>query len=148
MADFDKKEYPGVQPQVRDWLQDLQDQNNSIARGGFTLTVSPATGTPAPTAAAWTQAVTVTLKDASGAVADWVNTSYATTISAGDTSTAGTASVSTATLTFVNGVATFDLEGDEAAWLNSETATATVANITFAGNTVTGGTCVLTFTTP
>lgn len=114
--------------------------------GDMVLEISPETIAPEPTAAAWSQTVTLTLKDADGNTHRWLNGAFTTIASVADGSTAGTASIGSTTVTFVNGVATVVLSGDAAAWLDTETATLTIANLTIAGYTVTGGTCVVTFT--
>lgn len=116
--------------------------------GDLVMTISPATVTPAPTAAAWTRKVLISVKTAAGELHSWLNDTYATTLAVGDTSTAGTATIASTTLTLVNGQASVTVSGDAAAWLNSETDTLTVSNITVLGYTVTGGTSVETFTTP
>lgn len=108
---------------------------------------TPATATPAPTAAAWTKKVQVTLESASGEVHSWFNRAIATGNSIADTSTAGTATIPSTTLTFVNGVANVTISGDAQAWLNSETVTLTVPQATVAGVTVAQKTAVFTFTT-
>lgn len=112
--------------------------------GDMVLAIAPATADLEATAEAWQQNVTLTLKTAGGAVHSWFNGTIAAKASAGDTSTAGTAAVGSADLTFVNGVATVVLSGDAAAWLADETATLTIANLTIMGYTVAGGTCVVT----
>ncbi len=127
--------------------------------GDIVLKVTPATTTPAPTAAAWTQAVVITLETADGEVHEWYNGTV--TIAIGDTSTAGTASISpTAGATYMNnGSLTVTISGNAAAWLNSETATLTVSatdqdpaggttDLSICGWAVASKTCVITFTTP
>lgn len=123
----------------------LQDKAMS---GDLVMSITPATVTPAPTAAAWTRNVAIKILTAAGEQHVWLNDTYATTLSIGDTSSAGTASIVSTTLTLVNGEAVVVVSGDAAAWLNTETDTLTVANITVLGYTVTGGTSVETFTTP
>lgn len=114
--------------------------------GDLVFVVSPATGTPAPTAAAWEQALVIELQTAAGETHEWFNKAITTAIAASDTSAAGTASMESTTLTFVNGRATATLKGNAAAWLATQTATATVAQQTILGYTVAAKTCVLTFT--
>jgi len=117
--------------------------------GDMVLVVTPATDNPAPTAAVWTQDFYVELQTAAGQVHTWFNKEVASGHSVGDTSTAGTATVSPATTTaYVNGIAKITMSGDAAAWLNSETATLTVAELVVLGYTLTAKTGVLTFTTP
>lgn len=141
MASIDNKS--GIQPAVRDELK-LRDKALS---GDIVMVIDPETVAPLPTSEAWTRNVTISIETASGEVHDWLNQSYATTLSIADTSTAGTATIASTTLTLVNGKATVVVSGDAADWLNTETDTLTVGNITVLGYTVTGGTSVETFTT-
>jgi len=114
--------------------------------GDMTLVVSPATATPAPTAAAWTQDVKVQLQDANGNLHSWFTKAVTSGVSIADTSAAGTAAIASTTLSFEGGEAVFAITGDAASWLDTETATATIAEMTIMGNTVAEKTCVLTFT--
>lgn len=118
----------------------------SAMSGELTMVISPETVAPAPTAAAWTRDVIVSIVNDAGEVQQWLNQTYATTVSIADDSTAGTASIASTTLTIVNGVATIPVSGDAADWLDTETDTLTIGNITIMGYTVTGGTSVETFT--
>ena len=132
----------GIKPQQRDY-------DAIVAKGlsgDLVFSVSPATATPAPTAAAWTQSIVIELQSTAGEVHTWFNDAITTAIAASTNSSAGSASMESTTLTFVDGKATATLEGDEAAWLAEETATATVAEQTILGYTVASKTCVLTFT--
>ena len=115
--------------------------------GDIVFSILPATVTPVPTAAAWTRTVMIEVLTAAGEVHTWLNQAYTTTLSIGDTSTAGTASIVATTLTLVNGQADIVVSGDAADWLNTETDTLTVGNITVMGYTVTGDTSIETFTT-
>lgn len=133
----------GIQPQLRDYLA-LQEK---AMNGDIVMSISPATVTPVPTAAAWTRNVIVEIQTAAGELHTWVNTAVATTVSIADTSSAGTASIVSTTLTLVNGRAIIVVSGDAASWLNTETDTLTVGNIILGGVTVAGGTSVETFTT-
>ena len=114
--------------------------------GDIVFSILPATLTPAPTVAAFTRTVRIKLLTAAGEVHSWLNQAYTTTLSIGDTSTAGTASIASTTLTFVHGQADIVVSGDAAAWLDTETDTLTVADIDIMGYTITGGTSVETFT--
>ena len=114
--------------------------------GDIVFSILPATVAPVPTAAAWTRTVRIKLLTAAGEIHSWLNQAYTTTLSIADDSTAGTASIVSTTLTFVNGQADIVVSGDAAAWLDTETDTLTVANITVMGYTVAGGTSVETFT--
>lgn len=123
------------------------DLMNKAMSGDMAMTITPTTVAPAPTSAAWTRNVLIEIKTAAGELHGWLNDTYATTLSIADTSTAGTASITSTTLTLVNGQANVVVSGDAQDWLNTETDTLTVANITVLGYTVTGGTSVETFTT-
>lgn len=132
----------GIKPQQRDY-------DALVAKGlsgDLVFVVTPATATPAPTAAAWEQDIVIELQSAAGEVHTWFNDAITTAIAASDDSSAGSASMESTTLTFVDGKATATLKGNAAAWLDKETATATVAQRTILGYTVASKTCVLTFT--
>lgn len=133
----------GVDPKLRRSLA-LRDQ---AAQGDITMSISPATVAPAPTTSAWTRTVTISFVNAAGEVHDWINETYANTLSIADAG-GGTASIASTTLTIRNGKAVVVVSGTAATWANSETDTLTVGNVVIAGNTVTGGTSVETFTTP
>jgi len=133
----------GIQPELREYLK-LKDKALS---GDIVMVIDPETVTPAPTAAAWTRNVKISLQTAAGEIHTWLNKAYATTASIANTSSAGTASIASTTLTLVNGEATIVVSGDAEAWLNSETDTLTIGDIVAGGITVTGGTSVETFTT-
>lgn len=114
--------------------------------GDMVMVISPTTVAPAPTSSAFTRNVEITIETAGGEVHEWLTQDYATTLSIADTSTAGTASITSTTLSLVNGQATVVVSGDAQDWLDTETDTLTVGNITVMGYTVTGGTSVETFT--
>jgi len=117
-------------------------------QGDILFVVTPAVLTSAPTALAWTRNVSVTVENAAGEVHEWFEEAIVTGVSVGDTSTAGTASIDSTTLTFVNGKANVVVSGDAAAWLNAETVTVTVPQYTgFASETLTVKTSVDTYTT-
>ena len=144
------REHIGVQPEVKELLTDMNAMVaaiNAAIQGDIVLDISPTTVAPVPTSSAWTRDVVLTLQNAAGDTHTWMNAAFTTTLSIGDTSSAGTASIVSTTLTFVSGVATIVVSGDAQDWLNTETDTLTVANITVMGYTVTGGTSVETFTT-
>ena len=132
----------GIKPQQRDYDALV----GKAMSGDLVFVVTPATATPAPTAAAWEQDIAVELQSAAGETHEWFNKTITTSIAASDASSAGTASMESTTLAFVNGRATATLKGNAAAWLATETATATVAQQTVLGYTVAAKTCVLTFT--
>lgn len=132
----------GIKPQQREY-------DALVAKamsGDLVFVVTPATAAPAPTSEAWAQAIEVELQTAAGENHEWFNDTITTAIAASDDSSAGTASMGSTTLTFVNGRATASLEGDAKSWADTETATATVAQQTILGYTVASKTCVLTFT--
>lgn len=139
----------GVQPEVRELLSDLAGLSSIVEdaiQGDIVLDISPTTVAPVPTSSAWTRNVVLTLQNAAGETHTWCDMAFTTTLSVGDTSTAGTATIVSTTLTFVNGVATIVVSGDAQDWLDTETDTLTIANMTIMGYTVTGGTSVETFT--
>ena len=113
--------------------------------GDLAFSIDPETVSADATAAAWTRTVTISLVDSSGNVQKWFNKAITSGVSIGDTSSAGTASIASTTLTFVNGVATVVVSGDEAAWLAEETDTLTIAQATILGYTVAAKTSVETF---
>jgi hypothetical protein len=115
--------------------------------GDLVFKCTPATVTPVPVSAAWTRTVVVTLETAAGEVHKWFNKAIATGVSIADTSTAGTATIPSTTLTFIDGKATVVITGSAHAWLNSEIDTLTVAQATILGYTVASKTSVETFTT-
>lgn len=132
----------GIKPKVREEFY-LRDK---AMAGDIVWVVTPATVTPAPTAAAWTRTVTIELQTAAGEVHTWFSDAITSGVSIADTSTAGTASIPSTTLTVENGRATVVVSGDEAAWLDTETDTLTVAEATILGYTVAAKTSVETFT--
>jgi hypothetical protein len=110
-----------------------------------TVVIDRANVTPAPTAAAWTYTVPFRLVgETSGLVLPYTGTIAATVA---DTSTSGTATVSSASPTITMGSGTVNILGDAQAWLNAETATLTLTYTNLRGGTDTD-TFVVTFTTP
>jgi len=132
----------GIQPAVR---RELALRDKAMA-GDIVFVVTPATVTPAPTAALWTRNVVVEVQTAAGEVHTWLNDAIATGVSIADDSTAGTATIPSTTLTLVDGRATIVVSGDAAAWLDTETDTLTVAEATILGYTIAAKTSVETFT--
>ncbi len=120
----------------------------SALNGDMVMEISPSAVTLAPTGDAWTRTVTITFKDSLGNVMTWLTETIATILSIGDTSTAGTASITSTSIVIVRGVATVVVSGDAAAWLDTETDTLTVANVTpqQLAVAITGGTSVQTIT--
>jgi len=115
--------------------------------GDMVLVITPTVVTPAPTGAAWTRNVAISLQTAAGEVHSWANITEAAILSIGDTG-GGTASIAATSIVLVNGEINVVVSGTEATWANNETDTLTVASMTIMGYTVTGGTSVETFTTP
>jgi len=132
-----------IQPQLRDEIS-LRDKAMS---GDIVFVITPATVAPVPTSAAWTRDVVVEIQDASGNRHTWLNGDYATSLTIADTSTAGTATITSTTLSIDEGRAVVTVSGDAVDWLATETDTLTVSDITVMGYTVTGGTSVESFTT-
>lgn len=107
------------------------------------VVVERANVTPAPTAAAWSYEVPFSLVgEVSGYVIPYNGTIGA---AAADTSSAGTAAVSSATPTVTMGRGTVTLSGNAQAWLDTETATLTLTYTNLRGGTATD-TFVVTFT--
>lgn len=132
----------GIPPQLREWGELLE----KAASGDMVFVITPTTVAPAPTSEAWTRNVIIELQTADGRVHKWFNADI--TVSIGDTSSAGTASITDTTPAMVAGRCVVEVSGDAKAWLNTETDTLTLSNQTILGYTVTGGTSVETFTTP
>ena len=132
-----------IQPQLRDEIS-LRDK---AMAGDIVFVITPATVASVPTSAAWTRDVVVEVQDVSGDAHTWLNGDYAASLTVADTSTAGTASITSTTLSIVNGRAVVTVSGDAVAWLNAESDTLTVSAITVMGYAVTGGTSVESFTT-
>lgn len=131
----------GIQPELK---RELSVRDKAMS-GDLVFIVTPATVTTTATAAAWTRTVLIELKTAAGELHSWFNKAIATGVSIADTSTAGTATIASTTLTFVNGQATVVVSGDAAAWLATETDTLTIAAATVMGYTVASKTSVETF---
>ena len=131
----------GFSPELR---AETRIKDKAMA-GDMVFVVTPATVTTSATSAAWTRTVRVELKTAAGELHEWFDKAIATGVSIADTSTAGTATIASTTLTFVNGQATVVVSGDAAAWLATETDTLTIAAATVMGYTVASKTSVETF---
>jgi hypothetical protein len=112
--------------------------------GDMVISISPATKSTAHASAA-SRTVTITLKDAAGDVHTWFNKAIATGVSIAKTSSAGTATIGSTTLTFVNGVATV-LITIGGTWAGADHNDLTIAAATILGYTVAGGTSVETMT--
>jgi hypothetical protein len=114
--------------------------------GDMVFVVTPATVDRVHGSSAWSRTVTVELQNAAGEVHDWFDADLASGVSIADTSTAGTASIPSTTLEFLNGRATVVVSGDAVAWLATETDTLTVEEAEIMGYTVAEKTSVQTFT--
>ena len=130
-----------IQPQLRDAIA-LRDK---AMAGDIVFVITPATVAPVPTSVAWERDVAIEIQDASGNVHTWLSQDYATSLTIADTSTAGTATITSTTLSIDEGRAVVMVSGDAVDWLATETDTLTVGDITVMGYTVTGGTSVETF---
>lgn len=139
MSDINKK--IGIQPAVR---KEFAVRDAALA-GDIVMVINPTSVNRAATSAVWDRNVGIEIQTADGRVHDWLSADYATTLSIGDTSTSGTASIVSTTLSIRGGSAVIVVSGDAQDWLAAETDTLTVANITVLGETVTGGTSVQTF---
>lgn len=120
-------------------------RDNAMA-GDMVFVVTPATVSTPATAALWTRTVKVQLQNAAGKLHSWFNKAIATGVSIADTSAAGTATITSTTLTFVDGEATVVVSGDAAAWNAAQTDTLTITAATVLGYTVASKTSVETFT--
>lgn len=139
----------GFMPHLRDVLVDVMDHIDLIEdglAGDLVLDISPETVAPVPTSEAWTRNVVLTMKNTAGKTHTWLNQAFTTTLAIANTSVAGTATIVSTTLTFVNGAATIVISGDAEDWLDTETDTLTVSSMSILGHTVAGGTSVETFT--
>ena len=135
-----------LKPAIRDMLTLFA----KALSGDMVLVVVPATATPAPTSATWTQDFYVELQTAAGEVHSWFNKAVGSGHGVGQsTSGGGTVSAAPATTTtFTNGIAKITMTGTTHVWSNGDTATLTVAQLVVLGYTLTQKTGVLTFTTP
>ena len=129
----------GIQPATREALSVLA----AGLSGDIAINVLLDDVAPAPTAAAWSYDVPFELVDSLGRRHEWFNGDV--TAVASDDSTAGTASVSDATPTMVDGFGTVTLSGDAAAWIATEAATLTL-DLTINGQDLTDAVFTVTFT--
>lgn len=138
---MDQSYWGGIPPRIKDIFIGFSE----LICDKVLVVVDRANITPAPTSAAWSYSVPFRMVgEDSGLVLPYNGTIGA---SAGDTSSAGTASVPAATVSVVNGSGTATLSGNAAAWLNTETATLTLTYTNLRGGTDTDQFTV-TFTTP
>lgn len=139
MANLEK--FLGQNPEMRDYIDAIGD----LLADDVAVVVLPANPTPAPTISAWSYTVPFEIRSArTGSVLPINGTIGA---AAGDTSSAGTASVSSATPAVRMGRGTVNLLGDAQAWLAADTATLTLTYTNLRGATD-QDTFVVTFTTP
>lgn len=125
-------------------LRDFIDGVGDILADDVAVVCMPANIAPAPTAEAWSYTVPFEIRSARTGKVLPINGTIGA--AAGDTSSAGTATVSSATPTVYLGRGTVNLIGDAQAWLNTETATCTLTYTNLRGGTDTDA-YVVTFTT-
>lgn len=130
---MDMKELVGLSPLVREELARMQALRDKAMCGDIAYAITPATADRVATAAAWTQALVIKLVTAAGEVHEWFNGTITTAASVADTSSLGTATISSTSLMFVKGVATLTLTGSAHAWVADETATVTFPTKTILG---------------
>jgi len=136
----DNSNFAGLPLQFRDYIDAMGDW----ASDQTVVYVMPANITPAPTAAAWSYTVPFELRSERTGKVIPINGTIAATV--GDTSTAGTATVSSAAPVITMGRGTVNILGDAQSWLNTETATLTLTYTNLRAGTDTD-TFVITFTT-
>jgi hypothetical protein len=140
-----KKYLPGL---GKDFFLAADELSPVIAKafsGDLVFVTSPATTSRQATNAGFIRQVDITLQTAAGEVHEWYCGSL--TVTAADTSAAGTIAVSGGTgITFNKGKATVILSGSATAWLAGETNTLTVPATTILGYTVASKTSVETIT--
>ena len=112
--------------------------------GDMLFSISPATKST-PHASAASRTVTISLVDTAGDVHTWFNKAITAGVSIGHSSSAGTATIGSTILTFVNGVATVVITIG-GTWAGADTNTLTIAAAVIMGYTVPQVTSVETFT--
>lgn len=117
------------QLELREYMMNVGD----LIADAVTVVAMPANVTPAPTAAAWDYIVPFEIRSSSTGNVLPINGTIAATV--GDTSTAGTATVSSAAPVVTLGRGTVTLSGDAAAWLDTETASLTITYTNLRGGT-------------
>lgn len=145
------KEMTGLAPTVREnlasWRENLAKKEtvrDKALCGDIAFRVTPATADLIATKDAWELPIVVEVVTAAGQVHDWFTKSITTGVGVEDSSSAGTASLKSTTLAFVNGRALVTLKGDKQTWAAEETATVTVKAATIMGVTVAAKTHVTT----
>jgi hypothetical protein len=135
------EKFLGQNPELRKVIDGIGD----LIADDVAVVILPANVTPAPTAAVWTYSVPFEIRSARTGEALPVNGVIGQ--AAADTSQAGTAAVSAATVPVRMGRGIADISGDAANWLHTETATLTLTYTNLRGGTDTDA-FVITFTTP
>jgi len=132
----------GLSPALRNQLYLMA----KAQAGDMVMVVTPATDGPAATGVAWTKDFYVELQTAAGEVHTWFNKTVTSQLSVGDTSGAGTATISpAANAAWVDGVCKVTMSGDAQAWNAGQSATLTVAAMTILGYVLAQKTGVRTF---
>ncbi len=127
------------EPNLRDFIEGVGD----LLADDVSVVAMPANVTPAPTSSVWSYTVPFEIRSARTGSVLPINGTIAATV--GDTSSAGTAAVSTAAPVVFMGRGSVVLSGDAAAWLDTETATLTLTYTNLRGGTDVD-TFVVTFT--
>ena len=127
---LNEKQVRSISDNVVAFMEWMQGVESGLRTTGLKFVITPATVNRATASTAWTRLVTVKLTDADGNVCTWYNEAIASGVSIGETSGAGSATIPSTTLTFVNGQATVVITGDAALWSDGtkqvETATVLV----------------------
>lgn len=114
-------DYFGVQPQLRNYLKTLENGLSSDVQ----INIMTANVTTDAQDGPWQYTITFELVDSTGNRHVWWSGTIDATVS--DTSTGGTATISTATPAVVNGIGSLIVnEADADAWLAGEVATVTL----------------------
>jgi len=93
--------------------------------GDIVFSVEPQGDPPKQASAAWSRQVLVKLQTAGGIVHDWFTRTISAKAGIADDSSAGTASLVSNNLVFVNGVAELTVNGSNHEWLEGEVVTIT-----------------------
>jgi len=128
-----------------DALESMSALQQKAMSGDLQWVLSPATVGRAATGAAWQRTVDIALKTGDGQVHTWFNGTLKGILSVSDTSTAGTASISSIDLTLVNGQASVVVSGDARTWAAAETDTLRVGEAAILGYPVAPQISVQTF---
>lgn len=117
------------QLELREYMENVGD----LLADDVTVYVMPSNPSLPATSSAWSYTVPFEIRSARTGNVLPINGTIAATV--GDTSTAGTATVSSATPTVFMGRGTVNLIGDAAAWVAAETATLTLTYTNLRGGT-------------